>query len=102
MADATTAGLAAKLTPAVQQFLTDHKADFIAHAGNGVEKLAVRCGLPLAVREAPVVIEHGLEKLAEAMSDWTMHDVAAWLASVAEKKGQPQGRFVREYRSMAS
>jgi hypothetical protein len=92
----STEDLALKLTPHVQQFLGDHREDFASRAGGPVERLAVRWGIPIAQRETPVVLEHGLDTLATELGTWSISDVMHWLASVAERKGEPPPKLCRE------
>lgn len=91
-----TSGLAAKLTPAVQQFLGDHRNDFAAHAGGPLERLAVRWGVPIAQRETGTVLEYGLDEVAAELGTWSLADVIHWFSEVAAKKGLDPPRAVRE------
>ena len=97
----STEDLALKLTPKVQQFLADNRDEFVSHAGGPMERLAVRWGIPVAQRETPVVLEHGLEALATELNTWSMADMLHWLSSVADDKNATDGRLVRELRAAA-
>ena len=95
----STDDLALKMTPHVQQFIVEHKQDFINRAGGPMERMAVRFGIPVAQREVPVVLEHGIDALALELKDWSVDDLLKWFASVADNKGVADGRLVRELKA---
>lgn len=95
----STDDLALKLTPKVQAFIASHKQDFINHAGGPMERAGVRFALPVAMRETPVVLEHGIDALALELREWSVSDLLKWFSSVADNHGVSDGRLVRELKA---
>lgn len=98
----TTKQLADKLAPKVQEAMDGARRDIIDHAGGPVARAAVAVAFPVARREVPVFVEHGLAALGRELSEWTVGDVLAWLGQVAAAEGRADCPLRRDLRAMGA
>jgi len=95
----STEHLTAKVAPIVQKHLIDAKADIVAHAGGLVERTAVRVGFPIAVREVPPVVEHGIDAVVDEFGQFSIRDLVKFLDGHAKAKGYASPRLLTELKA---
>ena len=94
----TAVELAAKIAPPIQREVQASKSEIVARAGGAFDRLAVRAGFGMIVREVPPLIESGTDALLDLFGSLSLSEIAQHLVSHAEAKGQRAHPSIRSYR----
>lgn len=82
----TTASLADKLAPRLQDILRDRQDEFVASAGGPFVREAVKLAFPTFVAEVPTLLRSAIDMIAVEFGHMDLNDLIAFLDSHAMRR----------------